>query len=149
VDQQRYSRLFRPVAGAAARAHVAARRVSRGRVGRKWRGGELVLLSTTGRRSGRRRTTPLVCLRDGPDIIVVASNGGSDRPPDWWLNLKDHHRADVDIAGLRVPVIAREARGDRAVALSEAFAAAFPCFRGYQRRTSREIPVVVLHPLVA
>jgi F420H(2)-dependent quinone reductase len=147
LDQQRYSRMLRPVAGVTARAHVVARRASRGRLGRRWRGGEVVLLSTTGRRSGRRRTTPLVCLRDGQDIIVVASNGGSDRAPDWWLNLRDHRRADLDIGGHRVPVVAQQARGDRALLLSDAFAAVFPCFRGYRRRTSRVIPVVVLRPL--
>jgi deazaflavin-dependent oxidoreductase (nitroreductase family) len=105
-----------------------------------------VILSTIGRRTNRRRRTPLVCLRDGHDIVVVASNGGSDRAPDWWLNLKHHPHAELELAGRTLAVIAEQATADAYARLSERFAAAFPCFDGYRSRTTRTVPVVVLRP---
>lgn len=146
MSQQTYTKGVRPALAVMSRMHVVVHRVSRGRVGRRWRGGEIVLLSTVGRRSGRRRTTPLVCISDGSDIVVVASNAGSDRMPDWWLNLRDRPQAELEVHGNTLAVVAEEAQGDVGARLTERFCRTFPCFREYRSRTKREIPVVLLRP---
>ncbi len=105
------------------------------------------MLSTVGRHSGRRRTTPLVCLRDGADIVVVASNGGSDRTPEWWLNLQHRPYAELELNGRAHPVIAEQAFADTYLRLSQRFCEAFPCFGAYRSRTQRVLPVIVLHPV--
>jgi deazaflavin-dependent oxidoreductase (nitroreductase family) len=105
------------------------------------------MLSTVGRRSGRRRTTPLVCLRDGADIVVVASYGGSDRTPGWWLNLQHRPYAELELGGRARPVVAEQATADAYTRLSQRFCEAFPCLVQYRARTKRTLPVIVLHPL--
>jgi deazaflavin-dependent oxidoreductase (nitroreductase family) len=146
VNQASYTRCVRPLAAAMARMHVAALRATGGRVGRRWRGGQVAILSTVGRRTRRRRTTPLVCLRDGSDIVVVASNGGSDRAPDWWVNLQHHPYAELELEGQARPVIAQQASVESYLRLSQRFAEAFPCFDVYRSRTTRVLPVIVLRP---
>src|SRR5579864_5781730 len=149
MKQASYTRCVRPVAVAMARVHVAVHRATGGRIGRRWRGGQVAILSTVGRRTRRRRTTPLVCLRDGSDVVVVASNGGSDRAPDWWLNLQHHPFAELELEGRAHPVIAEQASADAYVRLSQRFAEAFPCFDVYRSRTTRVLPVVLLRPAPA
>jgi deazaflavin-dependent oxidoreductase (nitroreductase family) len=105
------------------------------------------MLSTVGRHSGRRRTTPLVCLQDGSDIVVVASNGGSDRTPEWWLNLQHRPYAEFELSGRVHPVIAEQAVADTYLRLSQRFCETFSCFGAYRSRTRRVLPVIVLHPL--
>lgn len=148
MKQATYTRCVRPVAAAMAKMHIAVHRATGGRVGRSWRGGEVAMLSTVGRRTRRRRTTPLVCVRDGSNIVVVASNGGSDRAPEWWLNLQQHPFAELELGGQACAVIAEEARADTYLRLSRRFAEAFPCFDVYRSRTQRVVPVVVLRPVV-
>jgi deazaflavin-dependent oxidoreductase (nitroreductase family) len=104
------------------------------------------MLSTVGRRTRQRRTTPLVCLRDGSDIVVVASNGGSDRAPEWWLNLQHDPIAELQLEGRTLPVIAEQALADAHLRLSQRFSEAFPCFDTYRSRTQRVLPVIVLRP---
>jgi deazaflavin-dependent oxidoreductase (nitroreductase family) len=128
------------------RAHIAAYRATRGRVGSTWLGGQVVFLTTTGRRSGRRRVAPLVCLRDDSAFAVVASNGGSDRYPDWWLNLQQDPRAEIECSGASYPAVAARAEPETETRLLDHFARAYPNFDGYRRRTSRELPVVLLRP---
>ena len=147
MKQETYSKCVRPAGSVMARIHVAVHRASGGRLGQRWRGGEVGLLSTVGRRTGLRRTTPLVCLRDGNDVMVVASNGGSDRYPEWWLNLQHRPFAELELAGSHLPVVAKPATPDRQSALSARFCEAFPRFAQYRARTERDIPVIVLHPL--
>ena len=139
-----YSERIRRTAAVVAKAHVFVIRSSGGRVGRRWRGGEVVLLCTIGRHSGRRRTTPLVCIRDGDDVVVVASCGGSDRTPDWWLNLQARPEAELQFDGRMRPVVTRDLSGVERARLAERFARAFPCFEEYRSRTERTIPVVAL-----
>jgi len=146
VKQTTYTRCVRPAAAAMARVHVVVHRVTRGRVGRRWRGGQVAILSTVARRTRRRRTTPLVCLMDGSDIVVVASNGGSDRAPDWWVNLQHHPYAELELEGRARRVIAEQASADAYLRLSQRFAEAFPCFDAYRSRTARVLPMIVLRP---
>jgi F420H(2)-dependent quinone reductase len=146
VNQPTYSRCVRPAAKAMRRIHVAVYRSTNGAVGTKWFGGEIVLLATTGRRSGRRRIVPLVALRADDAFAVVASNGGSDRSPDWWLNLQQDPRAEVECSGTRAPTWGVRASPEVETRLLARFARTFPHFEGYRRRTTRDLPVVLLLP---
>jgi F420H(2)-dependent quinone reductase len=145
MDQHRYSRWARPAAKALTRAHRITYRTTNGWLGGRWQGADVAWITTTGRLSGRRRTTPVVCLREHGHLAVVASNGGSDRAPDWWLNLQHDPRAEVEIARTRQLVWAQRAHRDLEDRLTARFAQAFPRFDQYRRRTRRQIPVVIFH----
>ncbi len=107
----------------------------------------VLLLTTTGRRTGKARTTPLTFLEDGDDIVVVASNGGEDAPPCWWLNLRSKPRATVTIGDRSSAVEARDATSEERARLWPRIVAANPGYAGYARRTRREIPIVLLNRL--
>jgi deazaflavin-dependent oxidoreductase (nitroreductase family) len=149
MDQHRYSQWTRPAGKALAQAHRLTYQMTKGKVGGRWQGAEVAWITTTGRRSGRRHTTPVVCLRAQGHLAVVASNGGSDRMPDWWLNLQHDPRADVEIARRRHAVWAQRAHAELEQRIAAAFERAFPRFARYQRRTQRDIPVVILQPVPA
>ncbi len=83
------------------RAHLGIYRLTRGRVLGRVAGMPVLLLTTTGRRSGRARTTPLTYFEDGTDLVVVGSNGGEDQAPAWWLNLRDEPHATVTVSVAR------------------------------------------------
>lgn len=121
-------------------------RVSGGRVGQHLGRVEVLLLETVGRRSGRPRTTPLLYVRDGAHHVVVASNAGDDRHPAWWLNLRAHPEARIQVGPSRLPVRAREADEAERERLWPMLEAAYPYYADYRRRTMRRIPVVVLAP---
>jgi F420H(2)-dependent quinone reductase len=138
--------LFRKALKAASAVHRALYRASGGRIaGRIW-GLSILLLTTTGRRTGRARTTPLCFLRDGDALVVVASNGGMDWFPDWWLNLLSEPRATVEIGRSRRAVVARPASPEERARLWAALVAVAPGYLEYERRTSREIPLGILQP---
>jgi F420H(2)-dependent quinone reductase len=126
--------------------HRLLYRASGGRIGGRLWDLPVVLLTTTGRRSGKQRTVPLCSLRDGNDVVVIASYGGLDRPPAWWLNLEANPQAELLIGRVRRTVTARNAEpGERARLWAEVTARA-PGYLEYERRTTREIPVVILQP---
>jgi F420H(2)-dependent quinone reductase len=110
-------------------------------------GAPLCLLTTTGRRTGRRRTVPLLCLTHGDDLVVVASRGGMDSPPAWLLNLEAEPTATVQVGASTRRVRARAATEAERRRLWPALTAAYPHFDAYQERTSRRIPIVVLSPM--
>jgi len=126
--------------------HRMLYRASGGRIGGKVWGLSILLLTTTGRKSGRRRTTPLCFLPDGDALVVVASNGGMDWFPAWSLNLLDQPRATVEIGRERRDVVAHHAPPDEHARLWAEITAIAPGYLKYQQRTSREIPLVVLDP---
>ena len=109
----------------------------------------VLALTTTGRKSGQRRTTALGYLRDGTGFAVVASNSGLDRSPAWWMNLQVDPEAEVDAAGQRVRVRGREATREERERLWPQFLEQFPGFDEYRNFTAREIPVVLLEPITA
>ena len=161
MAQSRLERIFRSVlsgrirnrlAGAAplaSRPHAWLIRRGGGRIRRShlFTGGMPVLvLTTTGRKSGKRRATPLGYLRDGERFAVLAANAGNDRPPAWWLNLQAHPRAQVEVDGRRVTVTGRRASEEEDARLWREFAAANPAFGEYRNLTTRRIPVVILEP---
>ena len=121
-------------------------RLSGGRIGGRLGHLPILLLTTTGRRSGRRLTTPLVYLPDGENLVIIASNGGSDRHPEWWLNLRSQPDAEVQIGPATRAVVARKAEGDERERLWRAVVELYHGYDEYRRMTSREIPVVVLTP---
>lgn len=123
--------------------HVRAYQQTAGEQGYHWRGTTILLLTTTGRRSGQERTTPLIFRDDGDRWTVVASKGGAPDHPDWYKNLEAHPEALIQIKGEQIPVRARTARDDERTRLWERMAEVWPAYRDYQARTEREIPVVV------
>ncbi|MFI0897001.1 nitroreductase/quinone reductase family protein [Streptomyces sp. NPDC020983] len=131
---------------------IAEFRARGGRVGGVFEGADLVLLTTTGARSGLRRTSPLGVAREDGRLLVFGSNAGADRHPDWYRNLLVHPRAEVETADGRggVRTLAVRAEVLEGAARDAAYArqaARVPAYGDYQRRTARVIPVVALHPL--
>src|SRR5436190_8857939 len=119
-------------------------RHNRGQVTGMFAGAPLVLLSTTGAKSGKRRTTPVVYTRDGDRIVVIASKGGAPSHPDWYHNLVANPDVTVEVGTERFEAHARVAEDEERDRLYVAQAAIMPGFADYQRKTSRQIPVVVL-----
>lgn len=126
--------------------HRALYRASGGRIGSRIWGLPIVLLTTTGRSSGRARTVPLCSLRDGERFVVIASYGGLDRAPSWWLNLERQPHATVQLGATAHAVVAHEAGGAERERLWAEVTTRAPGYLAYQRRTARRIPVVVLVP---
>jgi F420H(2)-dependent quinone reductase len=126
--------------------HVALYRASGGRVGGHIGKMPVLLLTTTGRRSGKRRTKPLGYVKEGDDYLLAASNGGNDFFPSWWLNLKANHVAEIQVGGQRLAVNARKASPEERERLWPRFVAVFKGYAAYEKKTDREIPVVILTP---
>jgi deazaflavin-dependent oxidoreductase (nitroreductase family) len=126
------------------RSHRLLYRASRGHILGTVAGMPVLLLTTTGRRSGKARTTPLTFFRDGGDLVVIASNGGDDRPPAWWLNLRQQPRALVEIGTARLGVVAADAPEHERERLWSTITATHSGYADYQQRTTRRIPVVLL-----
>lgn len=128
------------------RVHRTVVRASGGRVLGRVAGMPVLLLTTTGRRTGKQRTVPLTYLRDGGDLAVVGSFGGSDRAPAWWLNLEHDSRATVRLGGVTVAVSARTADAEERARLWPTVIGTYPGYARYQARTRRQIPIVLLTP---
>ena len=103
-----------------------------------------MMLTTKGRKTGRSRATPVLYLRDGPDLIVVASFGGNDMHPAWYLNLEQCPEAEVLIKGERRRVVARRVSPEEKKVIWARLVKKHPNFDIYQQRTSREIPLLRL-----
>jgi deazaflavin-dependent oxidoreductase (nitroreductase family) len=144
--RRRYRAVVRPTVKVLARLHLRLLRAGRGTIGNGLCGGRVVLLTTVGRRSGRERTTPLAYMRHGDSLVVAASCAGSDRLPDWWLNLQCQPRATIEMSGVKRPVHAHQAGYQTMRQLTPDFVATFPRMHFYQRMSRREIPLIVLEP---
>lgn len=107
-------------------------------------GRRVLLLTTTGRKSGLARTTPLVYMPDGDEAIVYPSNGGKESPPAWWLNLQAEPAATIQIGSARFTVRARAATDAEYAALWPKAADYNPHWRSYEAEVSRDIPLVLL-----
>jgi len=126
------------------RVHTWLYRATGGRVGHTAGHITNLLLTTTGRRSGAARTVALAYMADGDNWILVASNGGSDHHPAWWLNLKSAPAATVEIGSQRITVVARAAKGAERDRLWARLTRYNPPYASYEKMTARSIPVVVL-----
>lgn len=126
------------------RAHCSVYRGTRGLIGGNLLGIQMLLLTTRGRKSGLRRTLPLAYVEYRGDFVVVASNGGADKPPAWWLNLRDSETAEVQVGGERFEVGWKNAPEEERMEYWRKLQAAIPAYRIYRLRTDREIPIVLL-----
>ena len=115
-----------------------------GRIGRRLGKAPMLLLETTGRKTGRPRTVALLYHRDRDDYAVVGSKGGSDAPPAWLLNLQATREVGVQIGTERFPARARIATADERRRLWVEFTRVWPNYKRYQAQTARQIPVVIL-----
>ena len=124
--------------------HVDRYRETDGAEGHEWRGTKTLLLTTTGRRSGEARTTPLIYAPFGEAYAIVASKGGSDEPPAWYLNLNEDPAVEVQILGDRFKARARTATPEEKTEAWPKMVSEWPDYDRYQELTSREIPIVLL-----
>jgi F420H(2)-dependent quinone reductase len=129
------------------RLHTLAYRLSGGLCGSRVPGAPpVLLLDHVGARSGRKRTNPLAYLEDGDKIVIVASKGGSPRHPAWFHNLRANPETTVQVGAQRIPVTARVATPRERSRLWPRVVALYRGYEQYQRRTSRQIPLVILEP---
>jgi deazaflavin-dependent oxidoreductase (nitroreductase family) len=127
--------------------HRAVYDLSKGKLAGRTMGMPVLKLTTVGRKSGEPRTTMLTApLIDGDDVILVASFGGDERNPAWYLNLVAEPEVEIEIDGSKRMMRARVVEGDERTRLWDAVTAAHDNYAGYQRKTERQIPVVVLSP---
>ena len=125
--------------------HVRAYRETDGERGYHWRGAEILLLTTVGRRSGIERTMPLIQRSDGDGRwVIVASKGGWPQHPGWYENLMATGEATIQVKGETMHVRASVAEGEERERLWRLMSEQWPAYDEYQARTDREIPVVVL-----
>jgi len=125
--------------------HVRRYRETDGEEGHIWREGSTVLLlTTTGRKTGQQHTTPLIYGLDGDDPVIVASKGGAPQHPGWYRNLSKTPEVEVQIKGERFPARARTTEGEERERLWRMMNGIWPHYDSYQTRTERQIPVVVL-----
>jgi deazaflavin-dependent oxidoreductase (nitroreductase family) len=126
-------------------AHVKRYLETNGEEGFHWRNGTTILiLFTKGRKSGRERSHALIFREYGNDYLVVASKGGADAPPAWFKNLAADPNVQVQIKGERFPATARVADPEEKPDMWAKMVGVWPAYDDYQKKTSREIPVVVL-----
>jgi deazaflavin-dependent oxidoreductase (nitroreductase family) len=128
------------------RLHAAVYRLTGGVLGRRLVLNDMLLLTTRGSRTGRRHTVPLLYLRDGQTVVVIASWGGRPENPDWYGNLVADSRATVQVRSRVWAVQARTATPAEREAWWPRIVAAYPGYRAYQSHTDRVIPVVFLEP---
>ncbi|WP_113700646.1 nitroreductase family deazaflavin-dependent oxidoreductase [Nonomuraea lactucae] len=124
-------------------------RANEGRVGGMFEGAPLVLLTTTGAKSGKQTTTPVMYLRDGERVVVIASNAGADRHPAWYHNLRATPEATAEIGTETFAVKADFVDGVERDRLYARMVEQAPGFAEYEAKTSRRIPVVALELLAA
>lgn len=124
--------------------HTELYRRTGGKIGGQMFKSPLMLLTTTGRRSGQPRVTPLLGIRDGDRFLAIASFGGDERDPQWFKNLQANPDATIEVAGETIPVRATVATPEEKKALWPKVLAAYKGYANYQRKTERDIPVVIL-----
>jgi len=125
------------------RVHILVYRYSKGRLLGSVQGRPVLLLTTTGRKTGRLHTVPLGAVEDEKNYAVVASNGGKDWHPAWFLNIISDPGASIEVGSSRICVLAMPAQGSESTRLG----LLFPWLEQYKKRTERKIPVVLLKPV--
>jgi deazaflavin-dependent oxidoreductase (nitroreductase family) len=125
--------------------HTLTYRLSNGIIGHRFPGSPpMLLLDHVGARTGAKRTIPLVYVKDGDDVVLVASKGGHPKNPAWYHNLRANPDTTVQIGAERRPVTARVATAEERKRLWPKAVATYSGYQGYQERTQRQIPLVVL-----
>jgi deazaflavin-dependent oxidoreductase (nitroreductase family) len=147
VSSRVSSRLKRRGIRAMGSVHRAVYRATGGRVAGRFWGLSILLLTTTGRKTGKARTTPLCFYSNGAELVVVASNGGLEWFPSWWLNLLEQPQAEVRVGRDTRAVVARPASPDERARLWTEITTIAPGYLEYERRAPREIPLAILQPV--
>jgi deazaflavin-dependent oxidoreductase (nitroreductase family) len=124
--------------------HVQAYIDTDGERGYEWRGTQCLLLTTTGRKSGEQRIMPLIFAPDGDRQVIVASEGGAPEHPAWYLNLKADPEVQVQVKGDQFTAKAHDAEGEERERLWKVMVGEWPDYDEYQKKTDREIPIVIL-----
>lgn len=119
-------------------------RANAGKVGGHFKGRTLLLLHTTGAKSGREYVNPVAYVRDDDDFIIIASKGGAPTNPDWYRNLLAHPHVTVEVGRDKFPVVATPAMEPERTRLYDKMAETMPAFADYRRKTHRVIPVMIL-----
>ena len=146
-SSQRSGNFARAIQRAAMSLHVSLYRLTNGAVGGSMGGHAILILTTTGRKSGKKRATPVQYTIDGDRFIIIASNGGAPKHPTWLFNLRANPQAQIQIGAKTITVNASEASRDERPRLWSQVTSAHQNFAGYQKRTTREIPVIILTPV--
>jgi deazaflavin-dependent oxidoreductase (nitroreductase family) len=128
-------------------AHTRVYRATGGRLFGRMGKSPILLLNTMGRKTGRRRTSPLLYVMDGEDFVIIASKGGAPTHPAWYLNLKANPDATVEVGDREVRVRAEEVDSEENVRLWQKMIEMYPTYDDYQTKTKREIPLLVLRPV--
>jgi deazaflavin-dependent oxidoreductase (nitroreductase family) len=123
---------------------IEAFRANGGKVGGMWEGRPLLLLTTTGAKSGQSLTSPLMYLRDDDRLLVFASKGGAPTNPDWYHNLLAHPELTVEVGNETYDAIATPVTGEERDRIYARWAEMYPQYGEYQRNTTRKIPVIAL-----
>jgi deazaflavin-dependent oxidoreductase (nitroreductase family) len=128
-------------------AHAGVYRATGGKLFGRMGKSPILLLNTVGRKSGKKRTSPLLYVMDGEDFVIIASKGGASAHPAWYLNLMANPEATVEIEGREVRVRAEEAVSEEKSRLWQKMVEMYPAYDAYQEKTEREIPLLVLRPV--
>jgi deazaflavin-dependent oxidoreductase (nitroreductase family) len=126
--------------------HAFLYRISGGRLGGRFKDAPVLILTTTGSKTGQKRSTPLLYVEDGEALVIVASNGGSDKAPSWFSNLLADPAATVQVGAEHRNVRAHVASPAERERLWPKALAAYRTYEEYQSKTERQIPVVILEP---
>jgi deazaflavin-dependent oxidoreductase (nitroreductase family) len=127
--------------------HSGVYRATGGRLLGRMGQSPILLLNTIGRKSGKKRATPLLYVVEDEDYVIIASKGGTPSHPAWYLNLKANPDATVEVADRKVRVRAEKVDGEEKERLWKKMAEMHPTYDDYQKKTKREIPLLVLHPI--
>ena len=106
----------------------------------------MLLMTTTGRKTGKQRTLPLIYIMDGSAYVLTASIGGAPKNPGWFFNLRDNPQAVIQVKDKRINVVAKVADQEQKDKLWAQLVATMPFYEKYQQKTTRDIPMVILHP---
>jgi F420H(2)-dependent quinone reductase len=126
--------------------HIFAYQRTGGTIGGNLGGRPMLLLTTTGRKSGKAHITPISYFPDGECFIIIGSNWGAPKHPQWWLNLQTHPQTQIQVGRNTLTVVANEAVGEEQQRLWSLITTKYPNFLDYQKKTTRKIPVVILTP---
>lgn len=135
-----------PLFKAIASVHKAVYQISNGRIGSKMGGNDILILEHVGAKSGKKYASPLAYVQDGDAYAIIASAAGQANNPGWYHNLKKNPNTTINIAGESIDVRAEVAPREKRDQLWAKVAADFPQFEDYQSKTSRVIPIILLHP---
>ena len=128
-------------------AHAGVYRATGGKLFGRMGKSPILLLNTVGRKTGKKRTSPLLYVMDGEDFVIIASKGGAATHPAWYLNLRANPEATVEIGDREVQVEAEVADPEDKPRLWQKMVEMYPTYDAYQKKTEREIPLLVLRPV--